>query len=420
MRLLVLLMVAGVTLAGCSGSGGKAAAGDGTFALSLADNLDRGTLALKGAYLRAAAGWSQALADGASFEFTGAGGNVTRTGAVPAGDYDRLRLTFADVTVGGRPAQPTQSGIELAVNLTVPEGGETSVALVVAWPDAVYESTQGLAFTPVLSRLIVTVDGQETQRLEAGEIGGGTKLPVARMRVFDATGLEAFASTFVAESPKDPVIGNAGNITFTASPSTAVQEGATLRSYSWDIDGMTLTGNTVTWGSPVNGGNVTVRLTVEDSEGATDSQVVRLALKPGFASRTVSFSDTASGVGGTNGVVEHVFDVDTESFENASARLTHVRLTLTPGSAAVPVSDLDVTIDDSAGKRIGSQTGTGSQHTIDTDVEDVASGAWKVRVVPDPAVDASYTVTVTLTWQGVNPQIEAFLASYDDGHTHTH
>ena len=86
----------------------------------------------------------------------------------------------------------------------------------------------------------------------------------------------AFASTFVADSPESPVIGNAGNITFAGSGSTAVKGGATIASYSWDINGTTLSGNTVTWPSPINGGNFTVRLTVKDSVKSTCSVSYRM------------------------------------------------------------------------------------------------------------------------------------------------
>lgn len=420
MRLAILLSLA-ILSAGCLDSGGDASNATGSFALDIADSLTDGNLLLSGAYLRGPDGWVQALANGTVFAFSGSGGNVSANGDVPAATYDRLRLLFDSMALGGRTALLTQTGVELAVNLTVARDGTTRVALAFAWPDAFFESQQGLAFTPVLSRLVVTEDGVETTRLEAQDISTGSgKAPVARMRIFDSTGLEVFASTFVADSPTDPVVGNAGNITFTATGSEALQSGATLASYSWEIAGETLTGNTVVWPAPLDGGNVSVRLTVTDSDGNADAQSVRLAIKPGTASRTLTMTGTATGVGGTEGVEEHLFEVNATSFENASALLSHVTLVLTPGAATVPVTDLDVTLDDGAGTRIGSQTGQGSQHTIDRDLTEPASGSWKVRVIPDPAYNAAYTVTVTLTWKGVNPGMEAFLASYEDGHSHEH
>lgn len=416
--------LATLALAGCSGhSGSNAGAGD--FTLAVADTLVGGRMVLKGAYLLGADGWTEALANGSALAFQGKGGNVTTSGSVPAGDYTQLRLLFASVELGGRKAALTQSGIEVGVNLTVTKGSNSTIGLAFAWPDAFYESDQGLAFTPVLSLLTTATDGVETARLEASQISTNSgKAPVARMRVFDSTGLEVFLSTFVADSPEKPVVGNAGNITFSATASETLQPRTTLAKKAWDITGngnvTTLQGNTVVWKAPISGGNYTVRLTVADSDGNTDTQTVKMALKPGLQTRTVSFTGQATGAGGTQGVVEHVFPVNATDYDGAPANLTHVLLLLQPGSATVPASDLDVTLDDSAAKRVGAQTGAGSQHKIDVDYAGTASGDWKVRVIPDPAVGASYTVTITLTWKGVNPGMEAFLADYDDGHTHTH
>jgi hypothetical protein len=419
---LALLLASSLALAGCSGkSSSDGSAATGSFELAFADNLASGRLELRGAYLHAPNGWVQALGNGTVYDLKGAGGNLTQSGELRAGDYDRLQVNFASFSADGRSALLTQTGIDIAVNITVPEGGTTQVGLVISWVESLYESEKGLAFAPVLTRLTVHVDGVETLRLQANEITSGSgKMPVARMRIFDSTGLEAFVSTFVADNPEKPVIGTAGNITLSATASEAVQKDATLVSYEWEIGSTKLSGNTVSWQSPIDGGNHTVRLTVTDSDGAKDTQAVALALQPGTATRTVWFEGTAQGAGGTNGVVEHLFDVNATGLDGAKANVTHVLLVLRPGAATVPVSDLDVTLDDAAAKRIGAQTGTGSQHKIDVDVKDVASGPWKVRVIPDPAVGAAYNVTVTLTWQGYNPGMAAFLAKYDDGHTHQH
>lgn len=94
---------------------------------------------------------------------------------------------------------------------------------------------------------------------------------------------------------------------------------------------------------------------------------------------------------------------------------------LTPGSSPFPVSDLDVALNDGAGEEVAAADGAGSQHRIDQDIEgEPASGEWAVVVTPQQALDAAYAVTVTLTWEGVNPAMESFLAAYEDGHTHEH
>lgn len=423
MRRFSAALVAALVLAGCSGGKGTDTA-TGDVTLLVADTLAGGKLELQGAYLRGTAGWAQALGNGTAFTFEGQGDNESASGSVAAGVYDRLRLLFSNVESGGRKAALTESGIEVAVNLTVAKRGNTTIALAFGWADAFFQSEKGLAFTPVLTRLVVTVDGTETLRLEAGDISTGSgKPPVARMRIFDSTGLEAFGSTFVADSPPadKPVVANAGNITLTATQSEALQPGASIKRYSWDITGdanaTRLGGNTARWVSPVSGGKFTVRLTVEDSEGNTDSQTVSLALKPGLATKTFNFTGTAQGYG-EGSAEDHDFEIDNATYDGRPAQLTHIRVVLQPGSATLPAGDLNLALL-AEGTQLQAATGQGSQHTIDRDVSGPA-GTWTARVTPNPAVGASYTVTVTVTWKGVNPGMEAFLADYEDGHSHEH
>lgn len=417
MQRLVFLAVPMLLLAGCSGSS-SSGDGEGKFTLAINDSLAGGSIALKGAYLRAAEGWIEVLGNQTSFTFEGTGEDLAKQASIPAGSYDRLRLLFADVRLDGKSAALTQSGVELLVNVTVADGGDTQFHLGFGWADAYFQSAQGLAFTPVLTSLVVLTDGVETLRLQAADIATSAgKAPVARMRIFDPTGLEVFASTFVADSPENPVVGNAGNITFSATNSEVLQPGTAISKVAWDIAGQTFLGNTVVWPAPISGGNFTARLTVEDSDGNKDSQTVKLALKPALASKTLVFTGTATGYG-AGSAEDHNFVVDNATYENASAQLSHVRVVLQPGSAGLPVTDLNLALL-IEGTQVQAVTGTGSQHTIDRDISGPA-GTWTVRVTPNPAYEADYTVTVTLTWKGVNPGIEAFLADYEDGHTHEH
>lgn len=417
MQRFVFSLVAMLALAGCSGSS-STGAGAGEFTLAINDSLAGGSMALKGAYVHTAAGWIEVLDNQTSFAFEGTGQNVSESASIPAGTYDRLRLLFAEVRLGGQSAALTQSGVELLVNITVADGSDTRVILGFGWPDAFFQSAQGLAFTPVLTSLVVETDGIETLRLQAADIATSAgKAPVARMRVFDPTGLEVFASTFVAESPANRVVGNAGNLTFSATASEVLQPGATLDKITWDISGETFQGNTIVWASPISGGNYTVRLTVEDSDGNKDSQTLKMALRPATASKTMVFTGTATGYGADD-AENHDFAVDNATYENASAQLTHVRVVLQPGAAGLPVTDLNLALL-AEGTQVQAVTGAGSQHTIDRDIKGPA-GTWTARVTPNPAYEADYTVTVTLTWKGINPGIEAFLADYDDGHTHEH
>jgi hypothetical protein len=424
--LLPVAVVCVAVLAGCASPGGDDG-GEGTFVLSVADALAGGTLQLRGVFLQSGADWVDAMdgkanTTGGALAFEGTGDNVSVEGRAPAGDYEGLRILFGSLTVDGRDAALVQSGIELALNVSVADGGRSEVRLAFAWADALFESADGLAFEPALSRVVVVVDGAETQRLEASAIQTGDGLaPVARMRIFDATGLEAFASTFVADSPEGPVVANAGELTLSATGSEALRPGARIAGYSWDIDGVPMTGATIRHVVPVHGGNVTVRLTVEDSEGGTDAQTVRLAVKPGRAERSYNFTGSATGAIG-EGAASHTFGpILAAELDGAPARLVHVTAVLVPGASPVPVADLDLEVLDGAGESVASASGSGSQHRIDEDITGApGDGEWSVVVTPQQAYDAAYTVVVTLSWVGVNPEMDAFLASYDDGHTHQH
>lgn len=434
MRLQPLLPAILVCLAGLAGCASSAdGGGEGTFALAVADSLAGGRLQLKGVFLHGSSDWVDALggaanrtasatAAGRTLAFEGSGANVSVQGTVPAGDYDGVRILFDSLRVGERTVTLAQSGVELALNLSVADGGRSEVRLAFAWADALFESRDGLAFEPALSRVVVVVDGAETQRLEATAIQTGAGLaPVARMRIFDATGLEAFASTFVADSPERPAVANAGELTLSATGSEALRPGARLTSYSWDIDGTALAGATVRHVVPVHGGNVTVRLTVEDSGGGTDSQTVRLAVKPGRAERSFNFTGSATGALG-NGAESHAFGpVLANELDGAPARLVHLTAVLVPGASPLPVADLDLEVLDGAGESVAAASGSGSQHRIDEEIAGTpGDGEWTVVVTPEQAYEAAYAVTVTLSWVGVNPEMDAFLATYDDGHTHQH
>src|SRR5688572_29278947 len=108
MRHISVLLVVAFAVAGCSGSKGNDGEATGDFAILVADSLAGGKLDLGGAYLRSSAGWQQAFGNSTTLSFRGTGGNVSANGALPPGDYDRLRLTFASVEVGGRKALLTQ------------------------------------------------------------------------------------------------------------------------------------------------------------------------------------------------------------------------------------------------------------------------------------------------------------------------
>ncbi len=426
MRALVALPLLLLALAGCSGGGGGGATG--TFELHVVDAIVSANLPLRGVFASGPDGWQQAMPEGTSLAFDGAGENLTLTGKLPAGNYSMVRILFGNLTVDGQAARMTETGLELELPLNVTDGGRTVLTLAFAWGDALFKAEGSLAFAPALAGVTLVEDGATKASLQASQIQTATKVPVARTRIFDETGLEVFQSSFVADSPEKPVIGNAGVLTLSASPSAAVKKGASIANYTWEIGGglsLKAYGITARPEFPISGGNFTVRLTVVDSQGLSDSQTVKLALKPGTRSMTLNFTGSASGltagtstVGGN--IQEHKFAVAVDQLNGSAAQLVRVAGVL-GASSSVPVNELNVELLDANGTSVASTSAAGSQDSFDVEAPDsVAGGEWTLRVSPGRAYESAYTVRLTLTWKGVNPGIEAFLKGYDDGHTHQH
>ncbi len=183
--LLLALAVASALLAGCSADSGEGPTG--TLAVALAGGApDDVAFTLGGIYARTDGGdgnatWKEAAPAGASWNVSAAAEPATVEGSVAAGGYERIRVLFDNVTVAGRPAVLTKTGLELPVPFTVPEGGRIALLLEIAWPEALYESAEGLTFDPVLAGLELTGPGG-TARIEAQNLTGAATPPVARIQ----------------------------------------------------------------------------------------------------------------------------------------------------------------------------------------------------------------------------------------------
>ncbi|MFA5860507.1 MAG: PKD domain-containing protein [Candidatus Thermoplasmatota archaeon] len=107
-----------------------------------------------------------------------------------------------------------------------------------------------------------------------------TKPPVARISVFGANGALVFKASFAAEDVTSPVFVDPGvTLTLVATDSEALSRGATLAAYAWSIAGnsSTLAKTSAMFN---DSGKYPVTLTVTDSNGLTDSQLVTLAIAP--------------------------------------------------------------------------------------------------------------------------------------------
>lgn len=435
---ILVCIMACVGLAGCTGDDTTT----GTLRIEVLDEVSGRPveLAATGAWALTAGDaphWFSVF-ENETWQLVGTGQPLGLDGAVPVGSYQGLRIAFASVAQDGRAATLTESGFDLPIAFEVHDDEDTVVEIGFAWSDALFESQQGLAFRPAVNLVRVVHGGEEVLRLDATDIAlGAGKPPVARMRLFDATGLEVFESDFVADSRTDtPVIGNAGNLTFAASGSEALQAGAELATYEWDFgDGTGGTGVTVYHEYPLRGGNYTVRLTVTDSLGNQDSQGLFIALRPITepVEESVQFpvAGTITGVDplSCGGPDEYPALIPgTYQIGASPARLGRVAGELAAVGLGLPVllPDLALRVVDAGGEVVGESNGAGAAESFETKYEagtGPAGGNWTLQVGACLALETAYVGSVTVTWV-VDPAYDdrylRWIDAYDDGHNHQH
>lgn len=434
-RTIIPAIIASLLLAGCTGDDSDDFTldmdGAGTMEFIVVDDAPRQVdIQIDGAWVQQAGNgsWISFVAAGETLSLSGGGEPAMVGEAVPAGAYEQVRIVFSTVTVDGEEVLMAEAGVELPLTIPVTADGVTGLRLTFDWDEALFESTQGTAFTPALAALDLHVDGEQVAGLEAAQIeAGGAKAPVARMRVFDDLGIQVFQSDFVADDGEKRVVGNAGNVTFTASASEALADGATIESYDWDFgDGATAEGQSVVHFYET-GGNITASLTVTDSNGVTDTQTVDLALKPPLVTLSFDFDGIASGVLGEPGAEEHVFAIDNLAIPDVgpAVGISTVHVVLGLSGASPSQNDLDLEAFDGDGRRIDDSGNSGSDESFTKNYQiggtQPAPGDWVVEVIPFAAAAATYEGTMTITWQsGDDLGYLEWIDGYDDGHDHQH
>lgn len=449
LRILCGLLLLAPALSGCVDSGSSQATG--TLHISLLDTVtgDPVVLSTEGAWGLSAGeapAWYRAVDANNTWQMVGSGSASSLNGTVPAGAYQGIRLAFNTVERAGTEAILVESGFDLPLGFNVNEGQDTTIEVGFAWEDALFQSKDGLAFRPALKSLRILEGDLETESLSAQEIAvGGTKPPVARMRVFDPTGLEVFESDFVAESKTDPVIANPGNITFAASASEALQPEAEIETYEWLMpDGTVLEGVTVEY-PLTDAANQTVRLTVTDSAGGTDSQSIMLAVRPPAVTVQLPLEGTLTGVWGVQGglsacgtaspaagtAIDFPFEIDplVAADGQPALGLGHVR-TLVSVTSGHPAAAIGAITSDGAGSRVHGPSNSnfpgegGEDYTTqypagDADAQPEA-GTWNVHVYACSAVAVEFEGFLEASWLVGEPGYAKWLAKYDDGHDHQH
>lgn len=442
--LLTVGLLAAVGLAGCT-EGGDAASG--TLVFGVTDDSDSPVdFVLDGVYAHSITDtWAQ-MGNGTTVS-VGVGAASTATGSVAAGTYDLLRVVFRSVSADGSELMLQRSGFDLPFTFNVSEGGTTAIDVGFQWELALFEATDGMAFKPALRSVRVTVDGVETVNQDAGELQNANKDVVARMRIFDATGIQAFESDFIAVDPAKPVLAAIGNITLASSKSETLNPGATIDTVRWIVDGDRIfEGKSVE--VPIEDlRNVTVTLEVTDSEGVSDSQTVTLAMIPLRVTKTFPFNGdvplpapgTGTGVSGcgsghTEGVnsASFTFEVDTAALPDGSMALGVTQVAMQASASSLIVSDIGANTADGAGSQIhgpsnanfpGNPSYTTNYDPLDPNQAQPASGTWTVKVWGCAAVAATVTGELTITWLAGDSASMGHLlwaAQFDDGHQHVH
>jgi len=260
------------------------------------------------------------------------------SGTIPADSYDQLLIRLSDATVemaasdegsndghdhsGGdghdhsrsegdskKSAEKTSTGsLDMPVDVTfeATEDEPTTIRLVLDTENATSED----GFVPVFAEVEVRQGGETVTAKEdvtvdtkAAAKSPQTKKPAARITVFAPNGNQIHSSDFDAKdgkfvNSKPDAFKPGETVRFSGTESEAVEQGAEITDYAWDLDdGSTDTGATAEH-SFDKLGVFEVELTVTDSNGVSATHMVRvIVLQQEWTTELVeaSFEDGADG-----------------------------------------------------------------------------------------------------------------------------
>ena len=240
-----------------------------------------------------------------------------------------------------------------------------------------------------------------------------SKPPVARISIFGGNGALLFKSTFQAEDVSEIILIDAKTkLSLIAGDSEAVEPGATLTSYAWTLDGKPIEGGRQANLELAEPALHTLTLTVTDSKGKTDTQSLKLGVKP-EPYEVVTELATGPIVG-----AEGEGQSESLAWELAApekpAKIQSVVIT-----AAPPVQcDAILELLDGEGTSVGFSDNAG--HTSSSQTEEITLGeipfaAYSIRVAPFACVADTIPVTVVVTFLPIVEGLEG-----GDGHGHAH
>ncbi len=429
---LAALLLAGVSLAGCTSADEDG--GSGTVSLTFVDDAPSDiSLLIAGAWLQAEAGaWHRFVPAGTLVALSGGGQDTGVSGSLEPGHYSGLRVVFSAASVDGVPASLATTGLEVEIQVDIDNGDELALTLTFDWDASLFDAANGtMAIEPTIATLAIVRNGEPLRTLEGTTTAAATLPPVARVTLIGADDAPLFAADFEAAdtTAEAPIIAPSGRLKLLASASEALEPTAEIAAYRWVVDGVEAGSNgslDVTF--PLVGGRSTIRLTVTDSLGVSDSQTLHLVLQPGKAVAVRAFNGTvtdlrlADGTYVNGGPLLHTVAVNESLPDGTPVRVSRIEASLGLTGGGAPVgNNIDLLLRDPNGEEAANATSDGSDEHLSAVFDPGATvGTWTLEVHGVRSYESQYAATVTLHMVAVNPEIEQFLASYSDGHDHQH
>jgi hypothetical protein len=244
-------------------------------------------------------------------------------------------------------------------------------------------------------------------------------LPIPHLAIYVPGGSRlypagAISTSVTGANVSDPARGG-DVLTFDASGSVPASDGSPLAAFSWQFgDGATGAGLNVTHSYPGGGGVFVVVLVVTDRAGASATQKVTVAARPALWQEHTSISGTvALGSPADLGVSQApTVNRDNHTVTIASSHggetLEPLATTfnLTPTSQGGLVFELDIA---NGSKVLASRQASQNGAAIGLELDNLPSGPYVASAALREGAQGSYTLSVTTTYQPVNPQVETYL-----------
>ncbi len=237
------------------------------------------------------------------------------------------------------------------------------------------------------------------------------KPPVARITLFGPSGALVYKADFVAgNDTSNSIMTTVGVHSFLASESEAVDGRARLEKFSWDVGGMKMEGRKIEHAFTDAGVHM-VKLTITDSLGSKDTQMVHVTAMPvpivvtETKTGSVLINPVCDASGDGNGV--HGLNVLSEA-EGKTFALLSLEMTYTELPAVA--QDYDTYLLDASGTEVAKGPNGGGVDALKTGA--LPAGAYTLIIVNCAGLPGDHTIEIAYTYL---EQVAGV-----DGHAHQH